>query len=212
MNSDGIRGPHSRPPARPLTSRQGLFVGEYVVDLNATRAAIAAGYSEKGARVRGAELLANRNISDEIAQRSGKRLSKLEITADRVLQQLARIAFFDVRKLFNVDGSAKQIRELDADAASVITSLEVRELSSGSGDNKHVCGVSRKYKLADKRGALELLGKHLNLFNPASKPTGLADNGELPPVLVIHFVDPPNSEEPQTTINGGQLPQVEPNS
>jgi phage terminase small subunit len=77
--------------ARNLTKKQEVFVAEYLVDFNATRAAIAAGYSENGAEVRGSELLRNRKVSAEIEKRKSARCEKLEITADYVLERIKKV-------------------------------------------------------------------------------------------------------------------------
>ncbi len=76
-----------------LTPKQKLFIREYCRDLNATRAAIAAGYSENGAAVQGNRLLRNAKISSEIAELTAKTCTKLEISAEKVLQELVRLAF-----------------------------------------------------------------------------------------------------------------------
>lgn len=149
---------------RSLTPRQSLFVSEYLVDLNATRAAKAAGYSEKTAEAARSRLLRNVKVAAAIEMRAAERSKKLEITADRVLKELARLAFFDPRQFFNADGSVKQISELDEDTARALAGMEVEEMFEGRGDDRRQVGVLRKYKLADKKGALELLGKHFSLF------------------------------------------------
>jgi phage terminase small subunit len=187
-----------QPVRRELTIRQTLFVAEYLIDHNATRAAIAAGYSKRGARVRGAELLANRNVSEEISRRTSERMNKLEIRTDRVLKELARIAFFDPRKLFKADGSLRQVNELDEDTAAAIASLEVRELFQAIGSDKHPYGRVGKYKFANKRGALELLGKHLNLFSGKPGLFGADGKPVLPPQIIVNFIDPEDIRAEQT--------------
>lgn len=155
-----------------LTPKQELFIAEYLTDLNATRAAIAAGYSAKTAESQAARLLVNVKVAAVIAEKQGKRLAKLEITADRVLQEIARLAFFDPRKFFNEDGSAKQVSELDDDTAMALAGMDVMELFEGSGDQKHAYGLMKKFKLVDKGQNLERLGKHLKLFTDKAEITG----------------------------------------
>lgn len=159
--------------AKGLTKRQEVFVAEYLIDLNATRAAKQAGYSPQGAEVTGSKLLRNPKVSAVIAEKHGKRLEKLEISADRVLQELAKLAFFDPRKLFNSDGSPKQILELDDDTAASVAGLEVNELFEGDGDQKHAYGLVKKIKIADKGHNLERLGRHLKLFTDKVEVSGL---------------------------------------
>src|SRR5271157_5246902 len=107
MNPDRTSERKTRSGHRGLTVRQTLFIAEYLIDLNGTRAAIAAGYSRKTANEQASRLLANVKVASEIAERLEKRITKLEITADAVLQELAKLAFFDPRKLFNSDGSPR---------------------------------------------------------------------------------------------------------
>jgi phage terminase small subunit len=158
--------------AKELTRKQQLFVAEYLTDLNATRAAIAAGYSKRTAEVIGYQLLQKPLVRQEIAKKHGKTLGKLEITAERVLAELAKLAFFDPRKLFESDGSPKQILDLDDETAAAVAGLEVNELFDGeSGDQKHAYGLCKKIKLADKGINLERLGKHLKLFTDKVEST-----------------------------------------
>lgn len=146
-----------------LNARQQRFVKEYLIDPNATQAALKAGYSKKTARFIGAENLTKPNIRDAIAEAQVKRAKKLDITAERVLQEVARIGFSDVRKMFNEAGQLKAIHELDDDTAAVVASIEVsdRAIPGGEGETERVT----KIKAWDKGGALGQLGKHLGLFS-----------------------------------------------
>ena len=100
---------------RKLTPKRAAFVEEFACDMNATQAAIRAGYSVKTAKEQATRLLSNVHVAAEIAKGRAARSERTGITADRVLQELARIAFFDVRKLLNDDGSMKPISEIDDD-------------------------------------------------------------------------------------------------
>ncbi len=154
-------------PLRRTSSRQRLelFVAEYLIDLNATRAAIAAGYSPKTASQQGSRLLKNVKVFTEIARKTKERIARLEITADNVLHELAKLAFFDPRKLFNPDGSAKHIAELDDDTAMALTDFEMIKQFEGSGDNRKHVGYLKKFKFADRGQNLERLGRILGMFN-----------------------------------------------
>lgn len=103
-----------------LTAKQAAFVREYLVDLNATQAAIRAGYSKKTANVIASELLAKPNIQSAIQEEMKKRAERTEITADKVLKEFAKLAFFDPRKLFDDKGNPKDITELEDDTAGGI--------------------------------------------------------------------------------------------
>jgi len=147
-----------------VTKRE-LFAREYIVDLNATKAAERAGYSAKSAYSQGHRLLKDGEVKAEIQRLMNQRGERLDISADRVLQELAKLAFFDPRSLFNADGSPKNIHELDGNSAAAVAALEVHELFDGAGDEKHAYGLVRKVKLTDKVRSLEQLAKHLQLFN-----------------------------------------------
>lgn len=163
-----------------LTAKQDRFVQEYLVDLNATQAAIRAGYSERTANEQGARLLANVSIQEAIQAAMDKRSKRVEITQDRVLQEYARLAFFDPRKLFEENGKPKDITALDDDTAAALAGLDVMEEYEGSGEDRQFVGYTKKYKLANKLGALDSLGKHLGMFDgkggqDQTKPNNLLD-------------------------------------
>lgn len=146
-----------------LNAKQSKFCNEYLKDLNATQAAIRAGYSPKTAQVQGSQLLSNLMVKEVLAQKMAKRAEKTEITAERVLLELSRLAFLDVRKAFNKNGSLKAIHELDDDTAAAVAGMDITEF--GSGDEQS--GVLKKIKLSDKKGALELVMRHLGMLTPA---------------------------------------------
>jgi phage terminase small subunit len=150
-----------------MTPKQQLFVREYLVDLNATQAAIRAGYSERTAGQMGFDLLKNPQVAAAIQAGMDKRAAKVEITAERVLQEIARLAFFDPSKLFGHDGRVLPISDLDEDTRRAIAGLEVQDLGG-----EESIGVVRKYKLADKGANLERLGRHLKLFTDKVEISG----------------------------------------
>lgn len=158
----------------PLTAKQQRFVQEYLVDLNATQAAIRAGYSAKTARSIAQENLTKPDIASAIAAAQQKRALRVEVTQDRVLQELGRLAFFDIRKLYNSDGSLKQPHELDDDAAAVLAGIDVVEMAGGGefgGDEgvKHIPMYTKKAKVWDKAAALGLAMRHLGMLNDKLK-------------------------------------------
>ena len=145
--------------------REELFVRAYLIDLNATKAAIAAGYSEKGADVRGVELLGRRRVQDLVAQFSKEKLTKLDISAEWILNELRKLAGYDASAVFEDDGSLKPISQWDESNKAALVGMDHEKLFDhfGPGQSKHV-GTTRKVKLADKLRALELLGKYRKLF------------------------------------------------
>ena len=142
---------------RKLTPKQERFIDEYLKDLNGTQAAIRAGYSAKSANESAARLLAKDSISSEIAARRKRLSESCEITRERVIKEMARLAFFDVRRLFDDQGNPFHISKLDDDAAAAINGLDV----STVGNSEMGVGQVLKYKIPDKNKALENLAKIL---------------------------------------------------
>lgn len=156
-----------------LTPKQKRFVAEYLLDLNATAAARRAGYSAKTADRIGPELLGKTCVSEAIQQAIREREERTEITQDMVLRETAKLAFFDIRKIFDKDGKPLDISKLDADTAAALVGLDVQDVADNDGD---YVGFVKKYKMADKLKALELLGKHLGTWEP--KDDGPKDESE----------------------------------
>jgi len=92
-------------------------------------------------------------------------MQKLEITADMVLQEIGKLAFFDPGKLFNSDGSMKQISEIDDRSRASLAGFDVCELFDGTGDQKHAYGLLKNVKLIDKTRNLEMLGRYFKMFS-----------------------------------------------
>lgn len=147
-------------PRRSLTPKQTMFVQEYLVDLNATQAAIRAGYSAKTAEQQGSRLLMNVEVAAAVQAHMDKRATSTGITADRVLKEIAKLAFFDPRKLLRSDGTPVPIHELDDDTAAAVAGVDI--VTKGNDDLGYADIL--KVKLADKSRNLELLGRHLKLF------------------------------------------------
>jgi hypothetical protein len=124
-----------------LTPRVEIFINEYLVDLNVSRASRAAGYKHVCS---GFRLLKKPIVANEINRRKQKRLTNLEISAERVLSEIARCAFFDPRKLYNRDGTLKKVTELDNDTVSAMQGLKVIE-------RKKAGAVEKEYKSARPR-------------------------------------------------------------
>lgn len=141
-----------------LTEKQQRFVDEYLIDLNATQAAIRAGYSVKTADAIGCENLTKPNIQQAIAEHMAERSRRTGVNQDRVVLELAKIAFV---KMTDVVDSNGRIRE-DAtdDDLACIESIKYKE-----SDNEFGGSVEREVKIGSKLKALELLGKHLGMWN-----------------------------------------------
>lgn len=127
-----------------------------------------AGYSERSAYSEGQRLLKNDEVAKAISDGAQKLHHKTEITAERVLAEMAKLAFGDTRKLFDAAGRLKPVHEWDDETAGAIGSLEVVTKSLGEGEVEYVA----KVKQWDKGKALEMLGRHLSLFNDKLEITG----------------------------------------
>ena len=141
-----------------LTDKQQKFVDEYLIDLYATQAAIRAGYSVKTADVIGCENLTKPNIQQAIAEHMAERSRRTGVNQDRVVLELAKIAFVRMTDVVDSNGRIKQ--DASADDLSCIESIKYKE-----SDNEFGGSVEREVKIASKMKALELLGKHLGMWN-----------------------------------------------
>ena len=151
---------------RKLTPKQAAFVEEYAIDMNATQAAIRAGYSVKTAKEQATRLLSNVHVAAAIAKGRAARSERTGITADRVLQELARIAFFDIRKALNPDGTMKPLSELDDDTAAAIAGIDLSDIRDEDGKS---IGTLKKIKIADKLVALDKLARNFGLLQDKLK-------------------------------------------
>lgn len=151
-----------------LTPKQAQFVREYLIDLNATQAAIRCGYSERTAKQQGSRLLTVADVADAVQQGMDRRASKAGITAERVLNEIAKMAFFDPRKLFDDQGKPIHVSQLDDDTAAAVAGLDVVQLGNQDVGYAEVL----KVKLADKARSLEMLGRHLKLFTDKVEHSG----------------------------------------
>lgn len=144
--------------ARKLTDKQKKFVEEYLIDLNATQSAIRAGYSPKTANEQGARLLANVSVQEAISKAMAERSRRTGINQDRIVQELARIAFVKITDVVDPDGEINT--NASDDDLACIESYKVEDSDSVNGSSS-----KREVKLASKIKALELLGKHVGMWN-----------------------------------------------
>ena len=132
-----------------------------MIDLNATQAAIRAGYSRDTANRIASENLSKLDIQEAIQKRKQEISEATGITAERVLNEYAKIAFSDVRNVLTVDGGLKDTSEWDDVTAGSISSIKSMEVHNEEGEK---IGTNREVKMYDKIRALEALGKHIGLF------------------------------------------------
>ena len=131
-----------------MTVKRHRFVAEYLVDLNATQAAIRAGYAKKGAKDQAYQLMQLPEVAQAIEQAMGERNKRLQVDADYVLQRLTEIDQLDLADIFDVDGKLMPIRQWP-----LIWRQMVKEVDMKTG----------KVKFHDKLRALELIDKHVNV-------------------------------------------------
>lgn len=161
--------------AGKLTPKQGRFVEEYLVDLNATQAAIRAGYSEKTAAVVGYENLRKPHVAAAVEKAVSERSDRTKVTSDTVVEELAKIGFSDMRRFssWGPDGvniiSSESLEDEHAACVSEVSSQKT-VTTDKYGATTQV--VNSKMKLYDKLGALNSLGKHLNMFVERKEVTG----------------------------------------
>ena len=141
-----------------LTIKQQCFVNEYLIDLNATQAAIRAGYSAKTADAQGSRMLANVKVQQAISEAMAKRSRRTGVNQDRVVLELAKIAFVKMTDVVDSDGAIRE--DATDDDLACIESIKVKRSDTDTGSSEE-----REVKVASKLKALELLGKHLGMWN-----------------------------------------------
>lgn len=145
-----------------LTAKEQRFIAEYLVDFNGAEAARRAGYAPKSAKVTASRLLAKAPIKAAIDAKRATQLQSTDLTAARVLEELRRLSFADVRTLFDEHGSLRPLHTLTADQAACIAGVEVIIKNAKAGDG--VTDTIHKIKLWDKPRSLEMLAKHFALL------------------------------------------------
>jgi len=176
MRDDPRDSPNNSTAVAPqLTERQRRWIEEYLLDPNATQAAIRAGYSVPGARVQGVHMLTNPNIRQILAEERHARASRVQLEADRVVEELMYVGLSDIRDVVTWDASGKPTfmasDQLSPEMARCIQRIVFYEKSSGDYIDRKI-----EVRLYDKLGALDSLMKHLGLFQ---KPKSTGEN-ELP--------------------------------
>jgi phage terminase small subunit len=148
---------------RSLTDKQQRFVEEYLIDLNATQAAIRAGYSARTANEQGAQLLAKLSVQEAVSAAQAERSARIGLHQDRVLEELAAIAFAKMGDFAEWTGESVEMK----DSANLDTRA-VQEVSQ-----KHTrYGTNVGIKLHDKVATLKLLGQHIGMFTEKHEVRG----------------------------------------
>ena len=169
---------------RKFAPRQKLFIQEFPVDMNATQAAIRAGYSKKTARAQGHRLLTDADIRAAIVKKVKERADRTEVTADQVVTELALIAFSDMGnyvRLTDDGGVVLDWAEMPEGGTRVVSEITQERFWDGEGENARPVRKT-KFKLYDKLAALNGLAKHLGMYierrelsGPDGKPIQIED-------------------------------------
>lgn len=138
-----------------MTEKVKIFCKEYIVDFNATQAAIRSGYSKKTAGSIGQENLTKPEIQKEIQKLIDERSNRTQITADKVLQELAKIGFSDILDFVEVSTTGITFNDIPEGKGGVISEVS-------SSDTKY--GTNIKIKLHDKLNALDKIARYLGGF------------------------------------------------
>ena len=146
-----------------MTKKQKRFIEEYLIDLNATQAAIRAGYSPDTAKSIGSENLTKPDLQARIAKAMAERSKRTGVSADRVVMELAKIAFVNAGDVIDAETATLKPDAAREDTAA-IQSVKVKTFGED--------GLEREIKMADKLKALELLGKHLGMFKDKVELSG----------------------------------------
>jgi len=156
-----------------LTPKQQAFCEQYLVDLNATQAAIRAGYSPKTAQEQSSRLLSKAIVAEFIQQLMDARSKKTEVSSEVVLRELLSLATVDLSLAYDENGNLKQIHDIPPEVRKAIAGVETYYERVGKDEegNPDLCTV-KKLKFWDKTRALELLGRHLKLFTDRLESTG----------------------------------------
>lgn len=162
--------------ARKSALRYAIFAREYVIDLNGTRAAIAAGYKPSTAKEQASRLLTKRSVSSLVDKHLATRASKTDLKAEHIVEELRRLAFSNMMDYMEIDENGKpcglNMSNLTRDQAAAIQEI-TEDTTGGSGDGERRLVLRTKFKLSDKAKNLELLGRHLGMFKDVTEHQGL---------------------------------------
>lgn len=146
-----------------LTAKQERFCQLYTTHWNATRAAKEAGYSEKSAMELGYQLLQNPSVKKRIEELGEHALKEIGVTRERILTELARIAFLDPADAYDEIGQLKPIREMPEDVRRAVSKVKIFEVFSHANGEKELTGFTKEVEFAPKKGALDSLSKCLGI-------------------------------------------------
>jgi phage terminase small subunit len=157
-----------------MTLKQTKFVQEYQVDYNGTRAAIAAGFSEKTAAVQAVRLLRNHNIIAELQRIKQEMVASGKLTREKVIDELRKIAFSDINKVLGDDNEPLDLQDVDKEYSAAVAGVKITVTENEFGTK-----TKKELTLWDKTRALEMLGRYFGIFEK--------DNNQLRPAIQVNI-------------------------
>ncbi|HCF2041674.1 TPA: terminase small subunit [Pseudomonas aeruginosa] len=155
-----------------LTAKQRRFVAEYLLDLNATQAAIRAGYSKNRASEIGYQLLQKPDITSAIQAAMKERAERTQIDADYVLRRMIEIDQMDLLDIMTDAMELKPVSQWPRVWRQYLSGFDLAEMFEGKGDSRAAVGILKKIKWPDKVKNLELLGRHHGVFTDKFEHSG----------------------------------------
>lgn len=174
-------------PPKPvkLNPREEKFVQLVMDGRTATEAYLTAydahHLAHKSLNTAASRLIRTQKIKQRLSELRAEAEQRWSATVEKIEREYARIAFFDVRRLFHLDGTPKEVSELDEDTAAAIAGIEIEEIFEGTGMNRRKIGVVKKYKIADKLRALQDLGKFKGMFRDQGNVVNMVFQVKPPP-------------------------------
>jgi phage terminase small subunit len=166
-------------PRNSLTRKQVTFCAEYLVDLNATKAAERAGYKKRSARSIGSENLTKPDIARHIETLMAERIQRTGLTADAVIEALEGVAFSDIGDIIDIDARGgmrvRDIRGLSLRVRRAIAGVRFRTERRSDNEGREVVTATVEVRLWDKMAALRMLGQHYALFETEKEPEDRGD-------------------------------------
>jgi len=176
-------------PLKKLNAQHEVFAVEYLKDLNATKAAIRAGYSAKTASRKGPDLANDPLVAELIHTLKTERVERTKVDADYVLKRLVEVDQMDAIDILNPDGSIKSIPDWPPIWRQMISGLDLSEIWEGSGDQRQMVGILKKIKWPDKTKNLELIGKHVDVQAFKDKVEHEGNLKDLVPTINVNLTD-----------------------
>lgn len=170
-----------------LTNQQQRFVEEYLIDLNASDAAIRAGYKHRQC---GRRLMTVEKVLEAVQAAKAERSQRTQVNADYVLKRLVEIDQMDCLDILNDDGSVKPVRDWPQIWRQFVSGFDVAELFTGGGEDRELAGMLKKIKWPDKIKNLELIGKHVNVQAFRDKVEWSGPDGGPIPIKAEHSLSP----------------------